>query len=791
MAKRPTVNLIGSGYASKDLLNNNFEELRDAFDNTLSLDGSTPNAMGADLDMNSNDILNAGSITANALSVDGKDINALAAQAEASAQAAADTLDEFETKYLGAKATDPTVDNDGNPLQAGALYVNTGSNSLLYYDGVAWIAPAQAATRVVAATGDGTTTDYALGTSSVNEQSVFVYVDGVYQNKDGYSISGSTLAFSEAPPLNAAIEVVVFTAVAVGGTLSELVTYNQGGTGAVDTTVQAKLQEFVSVKDFGAVGDGVTDDTAAIQAAINQGGKIYFPSNKTYVSSRIQITNDVELVGYDTKILHKANSAATGVGLLEMKTDNKLVIRGLEFDGNASNQTAAYAYYNLIWCSIGSLQMHDCIVRNTKGHAIRTGNIDDFNAANFAHDVLIENCQIIMDTASNSSGDCIRIERTQGGIFRDNYLYGGLSGLRTQLYCKDLSFFNNDVGYSWADVGITVAMSENLWIIGNNCHHHFSHGIEIDAVVRCQCSDNYLHNNSKAGIWVSEFGASFYANEATYSGSIADGYGTDYSDQTHTSTPVPSIGLVISNNTSVDNYFADNFIGVTKETVYKGNYVNNPNKSASYNGQIYLSGGTINETGLVIVGNTLVASSSDDVFVEMSGYQFDARIENNETIGTVPLATFVTTGMWDANRGNRFLYDTTKRSSLLSDVYDTTSPSKTAVSHTTTGNTSYQFKGVGGSGGGEKMVRFVARVGSGTQTGHVATNLYTSAGAYVATLQGEDSITLTNEYQEFTFRVPNDASNVGQEIWPQLRIPDSGVTLYIAEMNFYFNAGDK
>jgi hypothetical protein len=546
-----------------------------------------------------------------------------------------------------------------------------------------------------------------------------------------------------------------------------------------------------NVLDFGAVGDGTTDDTTAIQTAINQGGTVYFPPDKTYVSSRIQITNDVELIGYDAKILHKANSAATGVGLLEMKTDNKLVIRGLEIDGNASNQTATYAFYNFIWCSIGSLQMHDCIVRNTLGHAIRTGNIDDFNASYFAHDILIENCQVILGATSSSSGDCIRIERTNRGIFRDNYLYGGLSGLRTQLYCKDLSFFNNDVGYSWADVGITVAMSENLLIIGNICHHHFQHGIEIDAVVRCQCSDNYVHNNSKAGIWTSELGASVYINESRYFGSIAEGYGTDYSNQTYTSPNVPSIGLVISNNTSVDNYFADVFIGVTNETIYKGNYVNNPSKSASYNGQIYLSGGTINETGLVIVGNTLVAASSDDVFVEMSGYQFDAHIENNETIGAIPLATIATTGMWDANRENRFLYDTTKRSALLSDVYDATSPSKTAVSHTTSGNTTYQFTKISGSGGGEKMVRFVARVGSGTQTGYVATNLYTSAGVYVATLQAESSITLTDEYQEFSFRIANDASNVGQAIWPQLRIPDSGVTLYIAEMNVYFNVGDK
>ena len=60
-------------------------------------------------------------------------------------------------------------------------------------------------------TGDGSDTTLSLTINPVNENNTQVFIDGVYQNKDTYSISGTTLTFSTAPPTGSAVEVMTMT----------------------------------------------------------------------------------------------------------------------------------------------------------------------------------------------------------------------------------------------------------------------------------------------------------------------------------------------------------------------------------------------------------------------------------------------------------------------------------------------------------------------------------------------------------------------------------------------------
>lgn len=74
MAKKPTITTVSSGFASNTQINGNFTALRDAFDNTLSLDGSSPNAMQADIDLNDNDLLNVGVVNTASLKIGGQPV---------------------------------------------------------------------------------------------------------------------------------------------------------------------------------------------------------------------------------------------------------------------------------------------------------------------------------------------------------------------------------------------------------------------------------------------------------------------------------------------------------------------------------------------------------------------------------------------------------------------------------------------------------------------------------------------------------------------------------------------
>lgn len=126
------------------------------------------------------------------------------------------------------------------------------------------------------------------------------------------------------------------------GQTAATIYFLQSGTGAVARTMQSKERDIVSVKDFGAVGDGVTDDTASIQAAIDAfpvdgnaigGCTLLFPRG-TYMVSTLTWKQSISAIGeghYSSIVKGNTNSTTA---LILFQDIARITIRDMQFDGN-------------------------------------------------------------------------------------------------------------------------------------------------------------------------------------------------------------------------------------------------------------------------------------------------------------------------------------------------------------------------------------------------------------------------------------------------------------------------
>jgi hypothetical protein len=123
-----------------------------------------------------------------------------ASAAATSANNAAASYDSFDDRYLGAKSSDPTLDNDGNALLTGALYFNTTANEMRVYSGSAWVAAYLPASGYATLTGTETLTNKTLTDPAI----IGTILEDVYTITDG--------AAFEIDPGNGSIQLITLGA---------------------------------------------------------------------------------------------------------------------------------------------------------------------------------------------------------------------------------------------------------------------------------------------------------------------------------------------------------------------------------------------------------------------------------------------------------------------------------------------------------------------------------------------------------------------------------------------------
>jgi parallel beta-helix repeat protein len=293
-----------------------------------------------------------------------------------------------------------------------------------------------------------------------------------------------------------------------------LIGVKQSFQGAVASTQHQINQSIASIFSFMSVGQYTSwlaspstyDLTSIVQTAhaTNPGIAIHLPGG-TYLMGSITVVGNICFVGDGiayTNVVFKSGS--TGQLFNSQTGDFLIEAYGITFNGNGANQSQFNTGF--IANAYGSITLDRCSMTNFYGHCIASGNSEygalPFNINTYAHDVMVTNCVISQGDATTDYGDCFRIFRTQRFLASHNTVSGGSSGIRTQDYCSFLRIHHNDVSNSYADVGITVALSTDIEIIGNICSGNASNGIEIDSVRRCVCSGNTAHANGFCGIFV-------------------------------------------------------------------------------------------------------------------------------------------------------------------------------------------------------------------------------------------------------------------------------------------------
>jgi hypothetical protein len=125
------------------------------------------------------------------------------------------------------------------------------------------------------------TINYTPGTNSLT-----VYIDGVNQYVgDSYlETDSNTVTFTSGVHVGGEVKFTTAIQTTSGAVNASIVAYDPPFTGAVSTNVENKLAQTVSVKDFGAVGNGVANDTAAINAALSASDSVFFPLG-TYLTT--------------------------------------------------------------------------------------------------------------------------------------------------------------------------------------------------------------------------------------------------------------------------------------------------------------------------------------------------------------------------------------------------------------------------------------------------------------------------------------------------------------------------
>lgn len=524
------------------------------------------------------------------------------------------------------------TDINGKPLDAGYVWIgqpNTDPRLFplpVYFDAALTI-PATMPLRT------------SNGYIDHNGARTFVYISGNYsirvENKN------TSLIYSIADFL------------ATGNLLdSGVVSFNRGGVGSVSRTVSDKLKARVSPEDYGAVGDNIIDDTAAMIRALVAGLKVELELGKTYYcAGQLGIQYDGQILTGHGNI----RSGATTAILASGKTGVIIEKIGIQSAGSGSasvgvqflNCTNSYVRF----CTFSAYRQYGVLINGTSSNCKASENLFLAMAVNASYgvpsgnDIGIEQnatfCQASYNVCNSGGGTAIQVRNYRDNVQHcDNHIIEGnqITGYNSYgivLY-RD-GPYPPDVEANLSVYGCIVANNRIKEISGSRpstaggIDYIFGSGIYVQGAEHFSITGNVISRTHTFGtntellapgaIGLANVGDGTVIGNAIYDPQF-DGVNVNDSNQ----LGAVDGGIVISGNT---------IHGSVKRAIRsaaRGNLVISSNTIGNCNSGVLVNAGSgvINSDNLVIVANKITSISNSPISVSIAS---DIIIADNVITG--------------------------------------------------------------------------------------------------------------------------------------------------------------
>ena len=415
---------------------------------------------------------------------------------------------------------------------------------------------------------------------------------------------------------------------------------NGGATpdGAINRPINEKINETVSVKDFGAIGNGIADDSVAFTKAIAASRSVYVPAG-TYILTTVELLANTHLYGDGTASIlkQKETTASTFTRMLFARSTSNstyvdnITIENLQFLGNSASGLVEVLFL-LSLEGTSNTTISNCLFKGFQGDGIyvgweiATGDADCRNCK----DVIITNC--VFDGVNNQNRNCISVVGGDGITIANNIFKNSTTVAMPGAIDVEIALPNNG--------GTGPQVLKNIIITGNQFYNIGGYTGCIDLnLVNYLPAKNFVISNNVARTSTGTGGETFVGVKgSTTSASYAD--------------------IVISNNTSTYR-FPFYIVGTVYGVVIDGNtfeafsngFLGNANAS-DYVGEIIVSNnrfqGTVGSTaqglyvykgdGINVIGNTFKFYTSYGAIIGHA-----AQVTNCSVIGNTFLS--ITSGI--------------------------------------------------------------------------------------------------------------------------------------------------